>query len=34
MKKATSILNQITDTGLVLLFHYLIILILIIGFCA
>ncbi|HTB26500.1 MAG TPA: hypothetical protein VK711_14095 [Puia sp.] len=34
MKKVTSILNSITDTNLVLLFHYLIILFLIIGFYA
>ena len=34
MKKETSILNSITDTNLVLLFHYLIILFLIIGFYA
>ncbi len=34
MKKKSSILNSITDTNLVLLFHYLIILFLILGFYA
>jgi hypothetical protein len=34
MKKVISILNSITDTNLILLFHYLIILFLIIGFYA
>jgi hypothetical protein len=34
MKKKTFILNSVTETSLVLLFHYLILLFLIIGFCA